>query len=431
MPIPVPPEINLAGTTVSNEVVPTHVWGLGSEALAAKWGAKWSTGPFSEFRKTFHSDKPLVIVFAGNGEYTGQDWFLGSRPNQEVYLFGENVADPPTLRGDGFALAQFSKWYLKGLDLSGCSNTSQSFRTNGSTNIYVTKCTLRDTVGDQNGWGTPDNAGATSTAPFSFYLWDSVLEQLGSKGNTRHALYIHGRPYGTLWVKGITARGSKGCSLIKSTCVNNYVGYSYLSSVLDPTNFALGLKSSILIDVPADSDTTVESNLILLYRGANGAPSGELGLDNGAIVWRARRDIHASDRPPYMSSEWLDRTFWQNRAKPFRKIVQNNHFKHLASPRFTRPLVAQGTHPRHAVNEFGPSYIDTLGTMYDYWWERDYTDDYGNTYEGFPPGMEDWDLLDQDNVTGIAPLARWGGAPKYTRTVPSVRNKLTAPAIPL
>lgn len=418
MAIPPPPEIHIAGEVNSNALVPTHVWGEGSEALAAKWGAKWSTGSFAVFRKTFHRDKPLVLAISGKGPYTNQDWFLGDRPNQDVYIIGLTF---PTLRGDGFSLSNFGQWYLKGLDLSACGLTSQTYRDDGPTTIYITQCTLRDTAGDQNGVGTPDDAA--QDYPFTFYLWDSTLSQLGSRGNTRHALYIHGRPHGSIWINNIRAYGSKGCSIIKSTCVNNYVGNSYLSTVQDEQNISVGLKSSILVDIPADSDTVVEDNEFVLYRGPASSIAGELGLDSGGICWRPRREFHASDRPVYLSPEWRDQTFWTDRATPFLKKLRRNKFRLLTTPD-SRPTVAwnaQGTHPRRAKNEFGKSIIEGLAECYHVWWERDWTEDDHNTYEGFPVGYQPWALMSSEAVDHIEPMVQWGGAPKYQRTVPSRR----------
>jgi len=407
-----PKEIVLAGQSDSQVLVPTHVYGNDAEQIAAKWGAKWSTGSFAEFRKTMQRDRPLVVAFTP-GEYSGQDWYLGERIDQDIYLIG--IEGRPVLRGDALTASRFASMYIKGLDLANCGISAQSFR-NGPTNMYLTDSYLHDTIGDQNTIGTPNEAG---NYEFNFYVWNTTFEQCGSRGNTRHMMYIHGRPYGLLWVDNVTVLGTKGCSAFKSTCVRNEIRNSYISTVQDRNDLSRGLKASILIDVPADSDSIVDRNTILLFRDQPDAIAGELGLDNGAIAWRPRREFHASDRPVYRSTEWNDRTFWTDRAKPFLKEVTNNHFVLLPGSRKTPPVDAQGTHPRRAVREFGDTIIESLYGIYDVWFERDWTLDQGNTYEGFPLGYEAWDLIGSESVAAVESGSKWDQVTRK-RTVPSV-----------
>lgn len=420
-----PPEIHLAGEADSSAIVPTHVWGQGSEELAGKWNAKWSTGKFADFRKTFHQGRPLVILISGSGPYANEDYFLGTRPDQDIYVIGYAK---PTLQGDALVPAKFAKFYLKNLNLTNCGITVQSNRDYASVDTYLTQCRLADTVGDQNAFGS---SNAEANYPWNYWIWDCDSVQCGSRGNTRHAFYVHGRPNGSLWVDNLRVYGSKGCSVIKSTCVTNRIANCYLSAVQDESDLSKGLKSAMLIDVPADSDTQVHHNTLVLYRGAVDAVAGEAGLDDGAICWRPRREIHASDRPPYKSPEWFDETFWTQRAKPFTKIVAYNHFRLLMGPgsRVTPPLRDDGTHPRVVSgSSFGPSRIQGLYNIEPVWWERSETLDVGNTYEGFPNNPPPWDMVDHEAINAVEQTARWGLAPPYQRLVFS--RQLTSDALP-
>jgi len=409
-----PQKILLAGQTDASIVVPTHVYGAGAEQLAAKWGAKWSTGIFAEFRKTFHFGKPLVVAFTGSVP-TGQDWYLGERVDQEIYLVG---AEPGAkLKGDAITASRFAKMYVKGLDLENCGIMAQSLRTGAPTNTYVTECYIHDTVGDQNAIGSPNEDPGTLA---NYYIWDTTFSQCGSQGNTTHMMYIHGRPDGLLWVDNITVLGTQGCSAIKSTMVNNQIRNSYLSTVQNRNDISVGFKAAMLIDVPADSESIVDHNTFIMYKGPVNAVPGQLGLDAGAIAWRARREFHASDRPIYKSPEWYAYD-WKN-AQPFKKEVTNNHFVLLPGSRKTPPVNAFGTHPRRAVKQFSTKSIIEM-THAD-WQERDYTLDRGNTYEGFPAGYEQWSVYDSEGVAAVEVGAKWGfdtsgPVPKYWRTVPS------------
>ena len=135
--------------------------------------------------------------------------------------------------------------------------------------------------------GIVNNIGATP-APWRLDIWNFVSSGMGSQGNTKHALYLEGRPLSTLNITSSQFNGSPGCSSVKTTIENVNIRHSVFSVSQTPGALDQNRLTHTPVDVPSFSKLTVYGNTFWLYRSSTvGAPAGHVGC-------AARRDFRTT-----------------------------------------------------------------------------------------------------------------------------------------
>jgi hypothetical protein len=114
---------------------------------------------------------------------------------------------------------------------------------------------------------------------------------MGGTGALNHHFYIQGRPNTFLIVNNMLITGSCECSVVKSTRYHNIIRNSLVSSVLDPQNPTVGLRSDKLVDFASAGEAVVYNNEFI------GARSLDKGGVTALVHFRARRDWWGADSP--------------------------------------------------------------------------------------------------------------------------------------
>jgi hypothetical protein len=237
---------------------------------------------------------------------------------------------------------------------------------------------------------------------------------MGSPGNLRHQVYVHGRPDGYLNVNNIRVDGARGCSILKSTKYYNVVRNSRLSALVDPAQPEIGPRADKLIDIASAGETVIYNNELI---GA--FTQQRKGTQSGLISLRARRGWWGSDTPAYPDVSWdppttsiagggylapqgftagpetfVNEAFWSavsshDLADPqnpytFKKYIAFNSFVWIDEGAGRRsPVVDDGTAPRNAQST--GSAAENWGTVPQNWVERSVTFLANNSYKGWRP----------------------------------------------
>lgn len=228
--------------------------------------------------------------------YTGEDFYLGQRKHVEV------VGIPgarPKLVGDEVAIGVNKTLTLRNLELQNCpvAIVSTDDTSEGAVVTYYEDIYQHSFNRDQNGFRNPHGR---TVYPESTTFKRCKLDATGSPGNTRHQVYIEGRPLSTLVFDECEVRGARACSGIKTTCNDVQIRNSLLStlSLIDPM-----ATTGTLVDAPACSRLTMSANTLELWR--NPVPRVEpRGLATPAVFLRLRRESLGSDSPAYPDIDW-------------------------------------------------------------------------------------------------------------------------------
>jgi hypothetical protein len=400
-------------------LVPTVVYGDNAAAVNAQhgWQANLCESPMTfetcrtsgKFEGGAVDTAPLVIYFTP-GTYSGQDFYLGTR--RFLYTIGDPQAWP-TLVGDDLANAHPEIWQIRNLHLRDAHITSQQFRTDAPTSIYISN--VMQCCEDRDGNGVSNPFGLTRY-PWLMSVWNFESKMMGSPSNTMHAFYIEGRPNSTFELNNTRFLGTRGSSAIKTTMQNLFVRHSFISTtevpgVAAPANYAI----HTMIDVPGVSNAVIYGNRIEGWRTLTvGTASGKAGTITAMMYFRNRRALYGADSPAYPSVSWdppqtsqltawspgegwpkgpetfVSDQFWQSvKAKPvsdlthpftFKHYVGFNQFAQIPGSLPVRVLRDDGTHPvnppRCQTCDDATRYLRT----HKDWIERSVTFFFGNEY---------------------------------------------------
>ena len=400
----------------------THVFGPGAESwrntnaptalIATSLNPQGGAGGQSP-----ETARDLVIM---PGTYSGINGYLGARRFMTV-RGAPGLPQPVLINSPKLACDYVQDFTVRGLELKNTPIAVPHYGHIGG-KLRVEGNYLHSWEREQNGIVNPHN-GFDALA--ETYITGNVFDGVGGKGNTTHSMYIEGRPGTKLVVEDNQFRGARFCSIIKTTCNTVEIRRNTFEtrSRLDST-----LAAHTMIDVAGCADVIVWDNDFLLTDGLYGAP----------IFWRLRLPMFGSDRPAYPTISWnppeagsgtleacsspgggwgsgpevfVDDDFWKavrsfDRADPanpytFKKWVGNNRFTIPAGNKARAAIRDDGTHPAHAVTQFGQ--MEVLKT-HPLWIERSGTFLSGNTYNG---GVLAPALKDSAAVASIEAGALW------------------------
>jgi hypothetical protein len=280
-------------------MTPTHVFGYGAREYRDAHG--WTNALVVEGSSLnpkvgasgLTPDKERVI-FITPGTYDGVSGFLGKRGY--VSVIGD-PAERAHLRDSGIALQDGVKLAVHGLELQDTPIWIQQYG-EGSTLIDVADVYMHSWTRELNGISTP--SGRTRS-PWNIQVRRCVFDAVGGQGNTRHTIYTHGRPYGTLIVEDSEFRGSRACSQIKADSSrveirrNVFKTHSALSTYTAHT----------MVDVASCASVVISGNQFDLWNGdPKTLPLTSQGLKTAAIYLRNRRLFYGCDRPAYPNLSW-------------------------------------------------------------------------------------------------------------------------------
>ena len=425
-------------------LTPTTVYGVAAAQVntAKNWGAKVCEAPgvsFGTCRSTgkFYgggSDVAPLVIFVTAGTYSS-DFFLGKK--RYVYLVGDPNAWPRFV-GDTISVNLPERYVIRNFELEATRIAHGSGKPAWPMSSYFSNvrqcCETRDLNGIVN------NIGSTP-APWLVQIWSFVSSGMGSKGNTKHALYLEGRPHSTLAINASQFNGSPGCSSVKTTMEHVSIRHSVFSVSQTPGALDEGLYTHTPIDVPSFSQLTVYGNTFWLWRGTTvGQPAGKSGVLHAAIFMRLRKPSLGSDKPAYPNQSWnppqgsqstaaspcppwpksadtfVSDKFWEAVAsKPivdptnacaFQHFIGFNRFVQLNGSLPVNVLRDDGSHPIKPASQFGRG---TPLRTHPEWIERsvDYLN--GNTFEGFSSSdpIDIYVLNKSEEMTAPEPGAKW------------------------
>ena len=405
-------------------LAPTLAWGNGAASRFPAIGHDAETTPWMELQKSLRTgasyQEPNVLLVT-QGTYSG-DFYIGSG-KKNLYIVGE-PGTLPAFRGGHLPLSMVETAYLKNLELFETLVDGGQYYVDRPVNIYVTRVYQHDSVKSRNGFSTPAYEGnsrygiVVPPGVWRHWFWNFRGSQMGGTGALNHHFYIQGRPNTFLIVNNMLITGSCECSVVKSTRYHNIIRNSLVSSVLDPQNPTVGLRSDKLVDFASAGEAVVYNNEFI------GARSLDKGGVTALVHFRARRDWWGADSPAYPDVSWepavtsnvgggylapqgfsagpetfVSAAFWdkvrshdlKDPANPFtfKKYVAYNTFRWIDEGDRRAPAIREdGTAPRHAAYQF--SNAELWGTVPANWVERSVIFVANNTYIG-------WEAADAPN----------------------------------
>jgi hypothetical protein len=471
-------ELAIAGSDVTSEpfnvriLSPTVVWGTGADVAypgigfdpAAGLSSGWNAVQQATMTDHATYEAPNVWLVL-EGDYTHVQDVVEQRIRfashlDHLYVLGEPGARP-VLR-DGSLGGDFCYlFYVKNFELVDF-NLQESIKYLDAPGAgYFTKLYQHDETGETTGISAPayegdNNAVFGESASWRTHIWAFEGAQNGGTGNTTHQFYIEGRPNTALYVNNIRIRGSRGCSIIKSTRKRVKIRNSYLSALYDPADLTAGDRSAMVIDIVSCGEHAIYNNHLV---GTWDADRG--GPPSGLVSIRARRDWWAADEPAYPDVSYdppvtslfgggysappgftagpetfVDPAFWEAVASyalddpdnpyAFRHFVSHNRFEWIVQEGVRRRSAYRndGTAPRHAVAQFSaaeiwPKVPHVDGEMI--WLERSVGFFANNRYLGWTaedaadPTGESWFDLSAEGLPDpdyLDPEAAWPPPPR-------------------
>lgn len=429
-------------------LTPTVVYGDNAAAASTThgWNAVVCEYPevsFASCRKQFKggaSDAAPLVLFVTSGNYSGQDFFIGSRAYN--YMIGE-PSNWPKFNGDTIGPTKHVMYTLRNLDLNNTNINSGSDPVLGQTvNLSnIKQCCEPNTV--DNG---VVNANGTTKEPWIVNVWNFVSIGMGNAGNTNHAFYIEGRAKGKFQVNNSQCRGAKGSSCYKSDMAYYAVRNSLICTTQSCTSegagtVAAGMTTHSMIDTPAAGTIIVYNNHFKYWKNhtqtAN-LPTGYKGAFTPPVFIRQRKAFRGSDVPwypdvtydPPVSTNTIQRgipgpgwdgsaatfvnpAFWNDvKNNPDAFAIYNHYISFNIVERLPNTvgndltvLRDDGTMAIEAVTQFGKGRVLRVPQN---WRERSRNYLYSNTYIGLvgssPPPYQ----LDQVEAVGeVEPGAIW------------------------
>lgn len=400
-------------------LAPTLVWGNGASKRFSTTGVDAETTPWMEMQKLLRRgaeyDEPNVLMITA-GTYAG-DFYIGSG-KKNLYIIGE-PGSRPVLRGGHLPISVVETAYLKNLELYETLVDGGQYYVDRAVNIYVTEIYQHDSTKSRNGFSTPAYEGDSRygivkpPGVWRHWFWNFHGSQMGGTGALNHQFYIQGRPNTYLIVNNMLITGSCECSVLKSTRYHNILRNSLISSVLDPENPTIGLRSDKLVDFVSAGEAIVYNNEFI---GARSLAKGGL---TAFVHFRARRNWWGADSPAYPDVSWdppvtsnvdggylapkgfsagpetyVSQAFWntvrsydlKDASNPytFKKFVAYNTFRWIDEGDRRAPAIREdGTAPRAAAYQF--SNAEVWGTIPSNWVERSVVFVANNTYIGWDP----------------------------------------------
>lgn len=434
----------LDGLVQSNEfrirvLTPTVVYGNNAGLVNTErgWGAKTCEGiTFALCRQTKFGSSggssysaPLV-VFITSGRYQ-QDWFLGSK--RFVYVLG-NHASRPVLVGDRLTVQAMELFQARNLNFETSRLGNTAPRTDVASHMIVSNVRQCCENGANDGIVNPHGR---TLQPWKITLWSYESVGMGDRGNTKHAVYLEGRPLSTLEIINTRWMGSQGSSSVKTTMQNVSIRHSLFSVSEIPGDLATGYLTHTPIDIPAFSNLIVYGNEFQIWRGPTvNTPVGRTGVLAGTVFLRLRKASLGSDIPAYPNVSWtppvssqttasspgggwsagpetyVNPAFWADvKAKPitdpanifsFKQFIGFNKVIQLPTSLPVTFLRNDGTHAVRALDQFGPG--QPLRVPLE-WVERSNSFLYGNTFVNHTGAVTK--LNDSELMKNPAPGSQW------------------------
>jgi hypothetical protein len=424
-------------------LTPSVVFGNNAAAVntAKGWNARVCESPAVSFLTCRTSGKfmggssdvaPLVI-FITPGAYSG-DFYIGTK--RYVYVIG----DPnnwPQLAGDKLANTGGEIYAVRNFKLY-AARLAQLGRSSYPNNAYYSNLTQWGETKDLDGFVNPHGY---TPALWSITMWNVVSRGMGSLGNTKHAMYLEGRPLSSLSINSSQFLGSNGCSSVKTTMENVAIRHSIFSVSQTIGAIDNNFLTHTPIDIPSYSSIRIYGNQFYLWRGPTvGVPTGRSGILAGAIFLRLRKPSFGSDKPSYPNRSWnppvtsqttgsspcspwgkgpevfVDDKFWQAvKSKPitdqanacaFQHFIALNKFTMLADSMPVKVLRDDGSHPAKPLTQFGKGVPLRVSVG---WVERSVDYLYGNSYDNFAstdPAVI-YSLKDSEAMAPAEPGAKW------------------------
>jgi hypothetical protein len=413
---------------------PTHVFGYGAREYRDAHGwtdAQVITGtslnPTGGARgDTFDTRRHIRIT---PGEY-GPDvsTYLGK------HAFVTVSGDPdewPRLKDTALKGSECQNMTVEQLELQNAPVGIAHAPKQGACELVVRKFLMHSWTTDQNGISNPGNANL----PLRTIVQDGEMDGVGSPGNTKHAIYVHGRhPGSLLQVERMKLHGSRACSMVKTDAWQVIAR----DNELDAKSKRLATAAHSMFDIASCAQVIIARNRMKLWRA-----SDTQGIQTAAVDFRRRREWIGSDRPAYPCMRingtrvetwdpprsdiagfspgegWsglpvthLSETFWQTvasydryeREHPFafdHWISDNELEGESEDGKPLRFLRDQGTLSAWALKSFGRSY---LPRQVPWWIERARNWTCNNTIKGEPGAWVVYDMRFEDSRGGQSPL---------------------------
>jgi len=289
-------------------MTPTHVFGQSAREYADAMG--WTDATIIEGTKLnaktgvggISPDAPRII-HCTEGDYRkldGVDGFLGERPY--VVLTGDPVHKA---RFQNVPISSSYSQLLKveNQDLKNSPVKLAHPSKDGPMDFEIVGNYFHEWTTDQNGVGDPDDQIYPRTTRITGNIFDAV----GSTGNTKHAVYIHGRSDDDfLIVEDNHFVSSRACSSLKCDVMNLEVRRNFFGtkSLLSPYT------THTMIDAASCAKITIHDNDFDVWRGPVGGRAGQNGLQTAPIFPRRRRDYLGADRPAVPATYDRDARRW-------------------------------------------------------------------------------------------------------------------------
>lgn len=440
-------------------VYPTDLWGLEVGPASALWpDAQAHTGSFFEARKSFApgrtAESPRVLVIT-QGHYTEENWYLGKCPH--MYVMGMPNRKP-ICENSAMSSLEYRRRYFKNLDLVSCGIQGTALRevclAGDNSDDHITKVTMRD----EQRWGTaistPSYENDHGAGPerdifpiesrWRTHLWNFYSTQMGATDGTQHLTYLQGRPNTESHINNIRVDGTRRCDAIKSTRSHVSVRNCYLSAVQDEDDLTKGLRSAVLIDIPACAPN--RPHIIYNNELVGAGNEAQKGIKPAMVYIRSRRDWNAADDPHYPDrtydpptmwsagynrgpDQFVSPQFWANvtrleltdpqNAETFKHFLSFNKYRWIEEDGYkqTSAYRNEGTHPREALSQFSPG--SKFLRVPNEWVDRSCGFVYGEAHEGF--GDRSLYVTDESElVAEIEPGAKWPRDPSIPSQWPSL-----------
>lgn len=367
----------------------THVFGQGARAYrdehypdAAIWDEP-TLNPKVGAPGSIEQPRTILVL---PGEYDRLDGFLGKRANVEVTgLDGDRSA---VFKNTDIAGDYAERLTVSNLTLKNSAVKLAHWHESGRQVLTIRNNKFCEWTQNKNGVVNPN--GQTDAEQMT-YLLNNVFDGVGSPDNTKHAVYLEGRPHAGLMARGNTFSGAKRCSQIKTTFADNHIEDNTFGT-RDSTGEWL---ANSMIDVPACSDTRIIGNRFDVWA----VDGPRKGLFTAPIFFRDRKPgMFGADMPPYGSTEFWSDTLWRKVTQfynefesptyLFQKFIYRNLFTLAPGSVPMAWMRDDGTYPMEAVQQLQTG--ARAKAVPPGWIERSMTHYAENTFSGtfLPPQLD-------------------------------------------